>query len=71
MAAYIRRRAGVSTHTQGSEARRRTSARLRPPPTAALIDAVLEFADLRDEMGGGRVMLRLSPARAAEPRAGG
>jgi hypothetical protein len=39
-----------------------TAARRRPPPSAALINAVLEHADLRDELGGGRVMLRLSPA---------
>ena len=39
--------------------------RLRPPPSAAMIDAVLQHADLRDELGGGRVLLRLSPARIA------
>jgi hypothetical protein len=44
-----------------------TVTRLRPPPSGALINAVLEFADLRDEMGGDRVLLRLSPARVAEP----
>jgi hypothetical protein len=33
-----------------------------------MIDAVLEHADLRDDMGGGRVMLRLSPERLAEPK---
>ena len=48
--------------------RARPAGRLRPPPSSALIDAVLEFADLRDDMGGGRVLLRLSPARSAEPR---
>ena len=42
--------------------------RLRSPPTGALIDAVLSWADLRDDLGGGRVLLRLSPARLAEPR---
>jgi hypothetical protein len=30
-----------------------------------MINAVLEHADLRDEMGGGRVMLRLSPGALA------
>ncbi len=36
-------------------------ARWTPPP-AYLISAVLEHADLRDDMGGGKVMMRLSPA---------
>ena len=40
--------------------------RMRQPPSAALIDAVLEHADLRDELGGGRVLLRLSPTRITE-----
>ena len=48
--------------------RRKAATRLRPPPSATLIDAVLAWADLRDEIGGGRVLLRLSPARLAEPR---
>ena len=48
--------------------RRKAAARLRPPPSGALIDAVLAWADLRDDLGGGRVLLRLSPARLAEPR---
>lgn len=39
----------------------------RLPPSAMLISVVLEYADLRDDMGGGRVMLRLSPMRLAEP----
>ena len=41
--------------------------RRRAPPSSALIDAVLEHADLRDDMGGGRVLMRLSPARLADP----
>lgn len=40
--------------------------RRRAPPSAMLISVVLEYADLRDDMGGGRVMLRLSPMRLAE-----
>ena len=32
------------------------------PPPAYLISAVLEHADLRDDMGGGKVLMRLSPA---------
>lgn len=39
----------------------------RLPPSAMLLSVVLEYADLRDDMGGGRVMLRLSPMRLAEP----
>jgi hypothetical protein len=39
--------------------------RRRLPPSADLINFVLEHADLRDELGGGRVMLRLSPTRLA------
>lgn len=41
--------------------------RRRMPPSAMLISVVLEYADLRDEMGGGRVLLRLSPMRLARP----
>jgi hypothetical protein len=33
----------------------------RLPPSSAVINAVLEHADLRDDMGGGRVLLRISP----------
>ena len=54
--------------TQAAARRKATATRLRPPPSAALIDAVLAWADLRDDLGGGRVLLRLSPARLAEPR---
>ena len=37
-------------------------------PSANLINIVLEHADLRDDIGGGRTLMRLSPAAAAEPR---
>ncbi len=40
--------------------------RRRAPPSAMLISVVLECADLRDDMGGGRVILRLSPMRLAQ-----
>ena len=33
----------------------------RLPPSSSLINAVLEYADLKDDMGGGRVLLRFSP----------
>ncbi len=55
--------------------RRRTAAKSAPaqpvrrrmPPSAMLLNVVLEYADLRDDMGGGRVMLRFSPMRLAQP----
>jgi hypothetical protein len=34
------------------------------PPSGALINAVLEHADIRQEIGDGRVVLRLSERRA-------
>ena len=63
MAAFQYRRA----RAPGSAARPRPATRLRPPPSGAMINAVLEHADLRDDMGGGRTMLRISAARLAEP----
>jgi hypothetical protein len=41
--------------------------RRRVPPSAALIDLVLECADLRDDLGGGRLLLRLGPDRLLDP----
>ena len=41
--------------------------RRRAPPSAALIDLVLECADLRDDLGGGRLLLRLGPDSLADP----
>jgi hypothetical protein len=43
------------------------STRRRAPPSAALIDLVLECADLRDDLGGGRVLMRLGPDSLADP----
>ena len=63
MAAFTYRRPRPQT-TRG---RAKSTTRLRPPPSGELINAVLEHADLRDDMGGGRVMLRVSPARLADP----
>lgn len=40
--------------------------RRRLPPSAELINMVLEHADLRDDLGGGRVMLRMSPMLLAD-----
>ncbi|MBO9708740.1 MAG: hypothetical protein J7521_11050 [Caulobacter sp.] len=36
------------------------------PVNAAMISAVLDFADIHRDLGGGRTLLRLSPARAAK-----
>jgi hypothetical protein len=45
----------------------RKTTRRRVPPSGALIDLVLENADLRDDLGGGRILLRLSPESLADP----
>ena len=50
----LRPRAGRPLWSKPSPAR-------RLPPSSGLINTVLEHADLRDDMGGGRVLLRLSP----------
>ena len=65
--AYSRRKAfrPKAANTNKAKTRRRA------PPSSVLINAVLEHADLRDDMGGGRVMLRLSAAVPIEsPSAG-
>ena len=36
-------------------------------PSGALINAVLSYADIQVDMGGGKVMLRLSPERMTDP----
>ena len=46
----------------------RTAPPARQAPSANLINVVLEHADLRDDIGGGRTLMRLSPERLAEPR---
>lgn len=33
-------------------------------PTSAVVDAVLRFCDVQEDVGGGRVLKRLTPARA-------
>ncbi|HWA59742.1 MAG TPA: hypothetical protein VG939_00125 [Caulobacteraceae bacterium] len=67
MAAFAtraRRRFAAAARLAADKASRR-----RLPPSAELINTVLEHADLRDDMGGGRVMLRLSPLRLADLQA--
>jgi hypothetical protein len=36
-------------------------------PSGALINAVLAYADIQIDMGGGKLMLRLSPERSTDP----
>lgn len=36
-------------------------------PSGALINAVLAYADIQLDMGGGKIMLRLSPERMTDP----
>jgi len=36
------------------------------PVSAAMISAVLGFADIHRDLGGGRTLMRLSPERAAQ-----
>ena len=46
----------------------KTPAPARQTPSSNLINIVLEHADLRDDLGGGRTLMRLSLERAADPR---
>ena len=36
-------------------------------PSGALINAVLAYADIQLDMGGGKIMLRMSPERMTDP----
>ena len=40
---------------------------VRQPPSGALINAILQYADIQDDLGAGRVLLRLSDRRRADP----
>ena len=51
----------------GAVRRMKTLPVRRAAPSSHLISLVLEHADLRDDMGGGRVMLRLSSDALADP----
>ena len=44
----------------------RSPSRSRPPLTGAIIDAVLQYADLQEDQGCGRTLLKLSARRLAE-----
>ncbi len=57
---------------RGAPQARRKSAAARPmverrPPSGDLINAILQYADVQQPLGGGRVMLSLSPRRIADP----
>ncbi|MDR3509451.1 MAG: hypothetical protein P4L64_16295 [Caulobacteraceae bacterium] len=39
----------------------------RRPPSGDLINTILQYADIQEAQGGGRVLLRLSPRRIADP----
>jgi hypothetical protein len=49
--------------TQGAEV-----SFLRAPPSGALINAVVQHADLILDLGGGQSLMRLSPRRSRDPR---
>jgi len=51
----------------GLRPRKTPAAPKRTSPSTHLINAVLEHADLRDELGGGRVLLRVSSAKQRHP----
>jgi len=38
-----------------------------PPPSGALINVILEYADIQQELGGDRFILRLSAKRMKDP----
>jgi len=44
----------------------RSPSRSRPPLTGAIIDAVLQYADLQEDQGCGRTLLKLSARRLSE-----
>jgi hypothetical protein len=42
-------------------------AKTAAPPSGDLINAILQYADVMQDMGGGRTLLRLSPSKMADP----
>ncbi len=40
---------------------------VRQPPSGALINAILQYADVQQDLGGGQILLRLSERRSADP----
>ena len=47
---------------------RKSAAKIeRRPPSGDLINAILQYADVQEPMGAGRVKLSLSPRRIADP----
>jgi hypothetical protein len=62
--AYARRRAGAFVRKTPAAASAQPK---RQPPSGALINVILEYADIRHDVGGERVILRLSPQRMEDP----
>jgi len=50
-----------------AQARKKAPTPERRPPSGDLINTILQYADLQQAMGGGRVMLSLSARRIADP----
>jgi hypothetical protein len=61
--AYAKRRAGLAPRATPAATPRQD----RQPPSGALINVILEYADIRHELGGERVILRLSQRRMDDP----
>jgi hypothetical protein len=40
---------------------------VRQPPSGTLINAILQYADIQEDLGAGRVLLRLSDRRRVDP----
>lgn len=59
--AYSSRRPRKGRPPQG------TAAPVVVAPSGALINAILHYADIQLDMGGGKLMLRLSPERMTDP----
>ena len=62
-----------AAYTKGrtaSQSRKSAASRVqveRRPPSGDLINAILQYADVQEPLGGGRVKLSLSPRRIADP----
>lgn len=54
-------------HNAAPSRKKAAAAAERRPPSGDLINTILQYADLQQSMGGGRVMLSLSARRIADP----
>jgi hypothetical protein len=57
-----------SPRRSGGAARSQEASFLRAPPSGALINAVVQHADLIKDLGGNQSLMRLSPRRSRDPR---